>query len=1113
MVDEWPPIPGGDGSEGGGGGGGSGVTSLTADLGDGGLTTTIDKSTGDVTVGIRQIPALTILGNNTDFPANPQFIDPGVVVAMLGAAIQSTKISTGTGLEGGGDLSADRTLSLAPIPDQSVLGNISGASAAPISMNGVDLLALSGGASSSRTITGTGMLTGGGDLTIDRTLNLASIADLRVLGNVSGSSATPSALTPTQLTTLVNTFTSSLSGAAPASGGGTTNFLRADGSWAAPTSSSITVPSGFDVPSPTAGSIYYNGSSLKYVKPASYLYDTGGDTAKIYNIRTMVPPRQTAPYFGNITFGDATNNAAYATLAIHSNGRLYRANDSASSTINWWDVPNLTVRGTTTIPSGSSVIARLVLGPDGSLWYTNNTNSKIGKIDASNNATEYSTITSAALPFDICVGPDGNLWGTYQKVGTKTIFKCTTSGTITEYTLATTLQPKGICAGPDGNLYITEYSNSGTNYIAKVSTSGVLLNEYATTTGTLGLMSIVVGADGNLYTAGTIAAKIIKLTTGGTLTEYNQGTAAANKLGSILAHSDGFIYITFGSIPGMLQWDPVTTTLKSVTTNTSVNLVSLCRSEDDQSLYASTTTGTSLVKLSPDIPVSAFSIPYGSTSARVASGYAQIAGIRYNTTTGIPEISTGTALATLRGIATIQLKDSTYDDPELLLVPADSNSNRPATPAGPGLRFSSAHSFDTINRYFLEFYNASLAGYEKIQSSAPVSFYIDRMGGSGTGGAYAIAQGADGNLWIAKGASISKVGTALNSTETAYAVTPSVVAMLYNPADGNIWFGGSSTIGKMNTAGTKTEYSVTGRSFQSTPTANTMVTIGGHLYYAGSTSATIYKVDYTNGTASTVVSTTIGTVIAMTTDGTDIYTLNNSGTVYKVTTGGTTTSLFSTFSPTDICYSKFDNCLYVSGASGVYRWSLGDESNGLSGNRSSGTSLSIPANVKRVIVGPDGFMYLYIYSTATANGICRITPNGSVQFMPVRSGSFSSASSLWCVGTDGCLYMNNGNASSAITKIKFYGDRNFCSLDPFVLPGATSGSLEWSMPSQGTYKRFLVYFSAITDSGKTITFPTPFTRTPKIVGTDPTSGVTVSATQLTIPATTAISGYLILEGT
>lgn len=60
---------------------------------------------------------------------------------------------------------------------------------------------------------------------------LATMAGSTVKGNVTGGSAVPTDLTATQLTTLINQFSSTLSGAAPASGGGTTKFLRADGTW------------------------------------------------------------------------------------------------------------------------------------------------------------------------------------------------------------------------------------------------------------------------------------------------------------------------------------------------------------------------------------------------------------------------------------------------------------------------------------------------------------------------------------------------------------------------------------------------------------------------------------------------------------------------------------------------------------------------------------------------------------------------------------------------------------------------------------------------------------------------------------------------------------------
>lgn len=58
-----------------------------------------------------------------------------------------------------------------------------------------------------------------------------------VYGSVAGGA--PQALTPGQLTLMINTFTSTLGGAAPASGGGTVNFLRADGTWQPPSSAGV----------------------------------------------------------------------------------------------------------------------------------------------------------------------------------------------------------------------------------------------------------------------------------------------------------------------------------------------------------------------------------------------------------------------------------------------------------------------------------------------------------------------------------------------------------------------------------------------------------------------------------------------------------------------------------------------------------------------------------------------------------------------------------------------------------------------------------------------------------------------------------------------------------
>lgn len=63
---------------------------------------------------------------------------------------------------------------------------------------------------------------------------LATVATATLKGRVAAGTGAPTDLTGTQATTLLDAFTTSLKGLAPASGGGTVNYLRADGTWAAP---------------------------------------------------------------------------------------------------------------------------------------------------------------------------------------------------------------------------------------------------------------------------------------------------------------------------------------------------------------------------------------------------------------------------------------------------------------------------------------------------------------------------------------------------------------------------------------------------------------------------------------------------------------------------------------------------------------------------------------------------------------------------------------------------------------------------------------------------------------------------------------------------------------
>jgi streptogramin lyase len=191
------------------------------------------------------------------------------------------------------------------------------------------------------------------------------------------------------------------------------------------------------------------------------------------------------------------------------------------------------------LPTPNSDPTEIVTGPDGNLWFTEESGNKIGRISTTGTSiTEFPVPTLSSAPFGITVGPDGALWFTEQSADK--IGRITTSGTFTEFTIPTlSSEPTEIVAGPDGNLWFTEQTG---NKIGRITPGGAV-TEFPIPTASSAPFGITVGPDNNLWFTEMSGDKIAKITTAGNITEYALPTTGSAPLG-ITAGPDGNLWFT-----------------------------------------------------------------------------------------------------------------------------------------------------------------------------------------------------------------------------------------------------------------------------------------------------------------------------------------------------------------------------------------------------------------------------------------------------------------------------------------------------------------------------------------------------------------------------------------
>jgi streptogramin lyase len=187
----------------------------------------------------------------------------------------------------------------------------------------------------------------------------------------------------------------------------------------------------------------------------------------------------------------------------------------------------------------------IAAGLDGNVWFTENRNSKIGRVNpATGKIDEFSDgVTANSQPSEITPGESGHLWFT-EEVGSKVgrIVTGDDKPTIKEFQGAG--QPEGIVFGPDGLFWIAEF---GGNRIGTMTVNGTLFREFFTGfTGSPMPLGITTGPDGNIWFTELRFPDpgIGRITEDGKITEFKTGITASSEPARIVTGPDGNLWFT-----------------------------------------------------------------------------------------------------------------------------------------------------------------------------------------------------------------------------------------------------------------------------------------------------------------------------------------------------------------------------------------------------------------------------------------------------------------------------------------------------------------------------------------------------------------------------------------
>jgi streptogramin lyase len=233
------------------------------------------------------------------------------------------------------------------------------------------------------------------------------------------------------------------------------------------------------------------------------------------------------------TISPAPTAAGYPFWQSFDPGKITRGNDGAVWFVgNFGKIGRLSLTGSlktfTVEPpnatDGSDALMGVYWGPDNHVWYGTFTGI-VGKLDPATGAVTRFQMPEAPV-FDITRGPDGNMWAT---IGAS-VYKISTSGAFTAFSLGGRDTGSMLRPGPDGNMWIMETFG---RRIFHMNTAGTILNIVSLVDPKvpvcgLTCAGITAGPDGNMwFTQSEQFPQVGRITMSGQITYFTfAGTGA-----------------------------------------------------------------------------------------------------------------------------------------------------------------------------------------------------------------------------------------------------------------------------------------------------------------------------------------------------------------------------------------------------------------------------------------------------------------------------------------------------------------------------------------------------------------------------------------------------------